>query len=159
MKITETTKETNPIDVHQMVTSRGIFNIKGVAIPEESSKQDWAEIHRTIILCCIAASRWKKQSRLFSSTKWDLAFAADTEVQIEMDLGVEFPEEKPRLNPADKSTGITTIEATNASFIAWERKMHDEIPTWDDIKLRRALELLEPMEKKAAEIRQLISAS
>jgi hypothetical protein len=123
------------------------------------TKDEWFNIHAQCVAAKHLGSKLVKHSRETATASWGVEFVADSEVQIEMDLGVQFLEDKPKLNPADKSTGITTIEATNASFIAWERKMHDEIPTWDDIKLRRALELLEPMERKAAEIRQLISAS
>jgi hypothetical protein len=123
------------------------------------TKEEWFEIHAQCVAAKHLGSKLVKHSRETATASWGVEFVADSEVQIEMDLGVQFLDEKPKLNPSDKSTGITTIEATNASFIAWERKMHDEIPTWDEVRLRKALELLEPMERKAAEIRQLIAKS
>lgn len=120
------------------------------------SKDEWFSIHAKCVAAKHLGSKLVKYSRERATSEWGVAFVADSEVQIEMDLGVDFPEEKPALNPADKSTGIVTIEATHASFLAWDRKMADEVQTWDTIKLRRALELLEPMEKKAIELRALI---
>jgi hypothetical protein len=43
------------------------------------------------------------------------------------------------------------------SFILWQRKMSDEIPQWDKDRLNRALELLEPMEKEAKRVRELLN--
>ena len=122
------------------------------------TKEQWFDIHAKCVAARHLGSKLVKYSRDRATSEWGVDFVADSEVQIELDLGVNFPEEKPKLNPADKSTGIVTIEATNASFIAWERKMHDEIPTWDSIRLQKALDLLEPMERKANEIRQLLQS-
>jgi hypothetical protein len=121
------------------------------------SKDDWFAIHAKCVAAKHLGSKLVKYSRDRATSEWGVVFVADSEIQIEMDLGVDFPEEKPALNPADKSTGIVTIEATHASFLAWDRKMADEVKSWDAIKLRRALELLEPMEKKAIELRALIT--
>ena len=122
------------------------------------TKEKWFDIHARCVAARHLGSKLVKYSRDKATAEWGVEFVADSEVQIEMDLGVNFPPEKPKLNPSDKSTGIVTIEATNASFIAWERKMHDEIPTWDSVRLSKALELLEPMERKASEIRQLLQS-
>ena len=122
------------------------------------TKEKWFDIHAKCVAARHLGFKLVKYSRDRATSEWGMEFVADSEVQIEMDLGVNFPEEKPKLNPADKSTGIVTIEATNASFIAWERKMHDEIPTWDSVRLQKALDLLEPMERKASEIRQLLQS-
>jgi hypothetical protein len=121
------------------------------------SKDDWFSIHAKCVAAKHLGSKLVKLSRERATTEWGVDFVADSEIQIEMDLGVDFPDERPALNPADKSTGIVTIEATHASFLAWDRKMSSEVQTWDAIKLRRALELLEPMEKKAMELRALIT--
>jgi hypothetical protein len=125
---------------------------------QKLTKEEWFSIHAQCVAAKHLGSKLVKHSRETATSAWGVEFVADSEIQIEMDLGVQFFDEKPKLNPADKSTGIVTIEATHASFLVWERKMHDEIPTWDQVRLRKALELLEPMERKAAEIRQLITA-
>ena len=156
MQITQHNDKKEQIDIHNMIAEKGIFNIKGITIDPGATKSDWAEIHRSVIMCVMAAKKWRDQSRDFAIKKWDAAYTADTEVQIMMEFMHKFPDEKPQLNPDDKSIALVTIEATNASFISWERKMRDEIPTWNKANLARALELLEPMERKAKEIRGLI---
>jgi hypothetical protein len=120
------------------------------------SKDEWFAIHAKCVAAKHLGSKLVKYSRERATTEWGVVFVADSEVQIEMDLGVDFAEEKPALNAEDKWTRIVTIEATHASFLVWDRKMADEVQTWDAIKLRRVLELLEPMEKKAIELRALI---
>jgi hypothetical protein len=82
---------------------------------------------------------------------------ADTELQLELDLGLSLPAEKPTLNPTDKTTAIVTIEGLSQKFQLWERKMSDDIGKWDRDRLTRALELLTPMEATAARIRQLLA--
>lgn len=122
------------------------------------TKEDWFQIHAKCVAAKHLGSKLVKFSRDRAASSWGVEFVADSEVQIEMDLGVTFPEEKPRLNPADKSTGIVTIEATNASFIAWERKMHDERKSWDIERKKKLWELLRPMYEVASEIKQEIGA-
>jgi hypothetical protein len=120
------------------------------------TKEEWFEIHAKCVAAKHLGSKLVKFSRDRATSEWGVEFVADSEVQIEMDLGMQFPEEKPRLNPADKSTGIVTIEATNASFLAWERKMSDERKAWDIEKKRKLWELLKPMYEVASEIKQEI---
>ena len=86
-----------------------------------------------------------------------MEFCADTEAQLELDLGLALPEAKPALNPSDKTKAIVTIEGLSQSFILWQRKMSDEIQGWDKDRLNRALELLEPMEREAKRVRELLA--
>ena len=120
------------------------------------SKEDWFQLHAKCVAAKHLGSKLVKFSRDRATSEWGVEFVADSEVQIEMDLGVTFAEEKPRLNPADKSTGIVTIEATNASFLAWERKMHDERKGWDVERKRKLWQLLKPMVEVGLEIKQEI---
>jgi len=122
------------------------------------SKDEWFAIHAKCVAAKHLGSKLVKYSRDRATTEWGVVFVADSEVQIEMDLGVDFAEEKPALNPADKSTGIVTIEATNASFLAWERKMHDERKSWDVERKRKLWELLKPIVEVGLEIKQEIGA-
>jgi hypothetical protein len=122
------------------------------------SKEDWFSIHAKCVAAKHLGSKLVKYSRDRATSEWGVEFVADSEVQIEMDLGMQFSEEKPRLNPSDKSTGIVTIEATNASFLAWERKMKDERKAWDIERKRKLWELLKPMYEVASEIKQEIGA-
>jgi hypothetical protein len=128
-----------------------------LTIPAEASQEEWASIHRTVILCRKASAAWLKQSRAFAVERWGVEFVAEQEVQMELSLGLPEPEPKPELNPNDKSKAIVTIEGITQSFVLWQRKMGSEIETWDRARLEKARDLLEPMESQARRIRQLLN--
>jgi hypothetical protein len=133
------------------------FTLKSVTIPTSATKEEWFDIHRQILLCKKASSAWIKQSRDYATGKWGVEFVADSEVQIELDLGLTLQDEPPRVNPDDKSIGLVTIEGISQRFSMWSRKVDSEIRTWDKAQLTRALDLLAPIEKKAAEIRGMLA--
>ena len=132
------------------------LTINEVRINPNATREEWMNIHRTILLCKNAASKWLGQSREFAKSRWGLEFLADTELQLELDLGLTIAEPKPALNPSDKTTAIVTIEGLSQKFTLWERKMHDDIGSWDRDRLQRALDLLTPMAATADRIRQLL---
>lgn len=133
------------------------YTLSGVTINPDATREEWMAIHRDILVCKNAASKWLTQSRDFATKRWGAEFMADTELQLELDLGLSLPAEKPTLNPTDKTTAIVTIEGLSQKFQLWERKMSDDIGKWDRDRLERALELLTPMESTAARIRQLLA--
>ena len=120
------------------------------------TRDDWAEIHRNILLARHASRTWLKQSRQFAEQRWGAECVAEVEVQAELALGLPAPIEKPKLNPDDKSKAIVTIEGISQLFSMWSRKMSDQIESWDKVRLEKALELLEPMEQQAKRIRNLL---
>ena len=134
-----------------------MFTLAGLTLPETLTPAEWTAIHRDILTCKRAASKWLQQSRDYSNSRWGMEFTADTEAQLEFDLGLTLPEAKPNLNPADKTKAIVTIEGINQRFILWQRKMDEEVATWDSDRLHAALNLLEPMEREAQRIRELLS--
>ena len=136
-----------------------MFTLSGLKLPDNLTPADWTTIHRDILVCKKAASKWMQQSREYSTKRWGQDFTIDTEIQLEMDLGLALPEAKPALNPADKTKAIVTIEGLSQSFILWQRKMSDEIQGWDKDRLNRALELLEPMEREAKRVRELLASA
>jgi hypothetical protein len=138
---------------------QAMFTLAGLNLPDNLTTGQWADIHKDILTCKRAASKWLQQSRDYSNGRWGIEFTADTEAQLELDLGLALPEPKPALNPADKTKAIVTIEGLSQSFILWQRKMSDEIPQWDKDRLNRALELLEPMEKEAKRVRELLEGA
>ena len=77
---------------------------------------------------------------------------------MELALGIETSDKPATLNAPDKSKAIVTIEGIHQSFVLWERKMHDEVEMWPEDKLKRALDLLEPMERQARRVRELLGA-
>jgi hypothetical protein len=134
-----------------------MFTLHALNLPETLTPAEWTNIHKDILVCKRAASKWLSQSRDYSTTRWGMEFTADTEAQLELDLGLTLADEKPTLNPDDKTKAIVTIEGLSQKFTVWERKMSDDIGKWDRDRLERALELLSPMEATAARIRQLLA--
>jgi len=134
-----------------------MFTLNALNLPDTLTPAEWTNIHKDILVCKRAASKWLSQSRDYSTARWGMEFTADTEAQLELDLGLTLTEEKPTLNPDDKTKAIVTIEGLSQKFTVWERKMSDDIGKWDRDRLTRALELLTPMEATAARIRQLLA--
>jgi hypothetical protein len=136
---------------------QAMFTLNALNLPETLTPAEWTNIHKDILVCKRAASKWLTQSRDYSTARWGMEFTADTEAQLELDLGLTLTEEKPTLNPDDKTKAIVTIEGLSQKFTVWERKMSEDIGKWDRDRLTRALELLTPMEATAARIRQLLA--
>ena len=135
-----------------------IITPEGLAIPDSTTQEGWTDLHRTILTCKRAAGKWLSQSRKWATEKWGIDYVAETEVQLELALGIETKGKPAPLNPADKSKAIVTIEGISQSFALWHRKMASEVETWDRDRLKRALELLEPMEAQAKAIRARLGA-
>jgi hypothetical protein len=148
----ETTNTKTPMQL----IDQAMFTLSGLNLPDNLTPAEWTVIHKDILVCKRAASKWIQQSRDYSTSRWGQDFTIDTEIQLEMDLGLALPEPKPELNPADKTRAIVTIEGLSQKFELWSRKMDSEIEHWDADRLNRALELLTPFEKQAARIRQLL---
>jgi hypothetical protein len=134
-----------------------MFTLNALNLPDTLTPAEWTNIHKDILVCKRAASKWLSQSRDYSTARWGMEFCADTEAQLELDLGLTLADEKPTLNPDDKTKAIVTIEGLSQKFTVWERKMSDDIGKWDRDRLERALELLTPMEATAARIRGLLA--
>lgn len=134
-----------------------MFTLHALNLPETLTPAEWTAIHRDILVCKKAATKWLQQSRNYSTGRWGVEFCADTEAQLELDLGLNLPDAKPALNPQDKSRAIVTIEGISQKFILWQRKMDEEVTTWDSARLNAALNLLEPMEKEAQRLRNLLT--
>lgn len=127
-----------------------------IEFSQDISRDEWATIHRNILLARHASRKWVRQSREFAEARWGAEYVADVEVQAEFAFNLPAPQEKPKLNPDDKSKAIVTIEGISQSFSLWSRKMSDQIEKWDKVRLEKALELIEPMEKQAKRIRELL---
>ena len=129
-----------------------------MTIAAGATQEDWLALHSRLIHAKRYAASWIKQSREYATGQWGIEFVADAEVQMELGLGIGTSDKPPGLNAPDKSKAIVTIEGIHQSFVLWERKMHDEVETWDKDKLTRALDLLEPMERQAKRVRELLGA-
>ena len=135
----------------QLITTT---NDNDLVFSSDSTKEQWAEQHCRIILAKRMAGKWLKTSRDFGQKHYGLEFVAETEVQMELLLGDDTKDKEPSNNAPDKSKGIVTIEGITQSFKLWERKVSDDIDNWNEDRLGRALKLLEPMERKAGDIRR-----
>jgi len=136
------------------------FAANALHIPPDISPPAWAEMHRTILLCRASSRLWLRKSRAFAAEKWGAEFVAEQEIQMEMDLGLPEPKDKPQpLNPEDKSRAIVTIEGISQSFALWQRKMAPEIERWDRVRLIKALALIEPIEAQARRIRERLEVN
>ncbi len=133
------------------------LNIDGsIVFKDGLTKAEWYEVHRRLCHTKKYATAWIKASREYGIIHHGMDYVADAEVQIEFDLGMMHQQKLGTLNPADKSKAIVTIEGIHQSFVLWQRKMSDEVEEWDKDKLTRALDLLEPMERQAKRVRELL---
>lgn len=141
------------------IINKTLFNPDGsLSIPDGTGKDEWKKIHADLMVCKQAAKKWLKQSREYGEKEFGLGFVVEWEVQMEFNLGL--PSDAPKeetLNPSDKSRVFISIEGINQQFGMWERKMCDEIKTWDGDKCKRALEFLEPMESMATKLRNQLN--
>ena len=135
------------------------INKKGqFTMPPGSTREQWARIHSQLTVARLMLGGWYKDSRRYGIETHGEEFVATLEVQLE--LGLNLPNESPKqetLNPSDKSRVFVSIEGINQQYVMWERKMGDEIQTWDGNKCKRALEFLEPMESMAAKLRNQLN--
>ncbi len=89
---------------------------KGLTIPEEITQAQWSDLHRSIMLAKKSAGKWLSESRKFGTEHYGLDFVAETEVQMELSLGIENKEKPSPANSGDKSKAIVTIEGITQSF-------------------------------------------
>lgn len=140
------------------LTETNTFAPDALNIPKDINEDDWADMHRTILLCRASSRLWLRQSRDYASERWGVDYVAEAEMQMELSLGLPEPKpDKPALNPEDKSRAIVTIEGICQSFVLWQRKMAPEIERWDRDRLAKALALVEPIEAQAKRIRELLA--
>lgn len=131
---------------------------KQLVIPDDTTAEQWADIHGSIMLAKRMAGKWIKASREYGEKHFGLDYVAETEVQMEFTLGIETKDKDQGSNAPDKSKAIVTIEGITQSFKLWQRKIADDFDRWDKDRLTRALTMLEPMESQAAEIRRRLQA-
>jgi hypothetical protein len=131
---------------------------KQLVIPDDTTAEQWADIHGSIMLAKRMAGKWLKASREYGEKNFGLDFVAETEVQMEFTLGIEVNDKDESSNAKDKSKAIVTIEGITQSFKLWQRKIKDDINNWDKDRLGRALALLEPIEAQARAIRERLNA-
>jgi hypothetical protein len=135
-----------------------LISERDLVIPDDTTKEQWADIHGSIMLAKRMAGKWIKASRDYGEKHFGLDYVAETEVQMEFTLGIETKDKDQSNNANDKSKAIVTIEGITQSFKLWQRKIADDIDNWDNDRLGRALTLLEPIEAQARQIRERMNA-
>ena len=136
--------------------TKAVLTMEGLTIPDATTQSDWAEIHRNIILCKRSATKWLTQSRKWAAERWGIDYVADTEVQLELSLGLPMPEDRPTINPSDKSTALVTIEGISQSFTMWQRKVKPEMGAWSREQAKRAVDLLAPLAEQYADLKRML---
>jgi hypothetical protein len=146
MEITENTVmilESDPVRLNE----HGMIEYK-----DGTDQLAWVTAHRKLTYMRKQCAKWHKASRDYGVAAYGLDFVAESEAQMELDLGIESKERPPGLNPPDKSKAIVTIEGIHTSFMMWLRKMNPYIETWELDKLERGIELTKPMALKHEEM-------
>jgi hypothetical protein len=129
-----------------------------LALPEDMSKQQWTELHRSLIAVKRKAKALIVQSYDFGAHHYGEDYAGHVHQQAELALGLPQPKEKPDINGEGKAKGIVSVEGIAQSFSIWQRGVTHLIPKWDKTKIQRALELLEPIEAQAKALRERLNA-
>jgi hypothetical protein len=55
-----------------------MFTLHALNLPETLTPAEWTNIHKDILVCKRAASKWLSQSRDYSTARWGMEFCADT---------------------------------------------------------------------------------
>lgn len=125
------------------------------SMPETVSRDQWLAIHKQIIVCRRSSSVWLSKSRKFASDRWGREFVISSEVQMEMDLGIENketdtqPTHDDEIIPARIKTMLTR----------WAGVITDSLDDIDKSKAKDALAILEPIELVIKKLRQMVKAS
>jgi hypothetical protein len=71
-------EQTNTNNSTQLI-DQTMFTLSGLNLPENLSPAEWTTIHKDILVCKKAASKWIQQSREYSTKRWGQDFTIDTE--------------------------------------------------------------------------------
>jgi hypothetical protein len=93
-----------------------LISERDLVIPDDTTKEQWADIHGSIMLAKRMAGKWIKASRDYGEKHFGLDYVAETEVQMEFTLGIETKDKDQSNNANDKSKAIVTIEGITQSF-------------------------------------------
>ena len=124
-----------------------------LSFPPDMPQQHWAEAHTYLVAVKRKAKALILESYEFGAAKYGQEVAGRVHEQAELALGFPKKAAKADVNGEGKAKGFVSIEGISQSFDIWNRTVAHLIPTWDRDRLKRALELLEPMEAQAKAIR------
>jgi len=136
------------------------INEKGeLIIPSDLTTTEFYEAYRRARHYKSWVRAWTKRLEEFGLESYGQEAMQSMYEQVALELGDDqTPPKELGLNPDDKSTAIITIQGISSQFGLWERKMREEIPKFSAENLTKAIEILEPIERKVREMRGLLLA-
>lgn len=128
-----------------------------LVIPHGMTQESWAENHAKLIRAAKCCRQWLDKSRAYGIENYGEEAVTQTEHQTLLALGINLPPPKPNVNGEGKARGIASIEGISQGFQIWRRTVDHLIPTWKPEQIKRALELLHPIEEEAKRLRSILS--
>ena len=145
--------ESLPIDIRPLY-SEIMSVIPGpmdIVIPENIGKDEWLEIHKRILICRRSAGQWVSKSRKFAADKWGMDFVMDSEVQMELDLGIEHKDKPERIETGKELLAAQGIATMFQRMI----KRAPDPSQWDKDRAGKVLAMIEPIEVFARKLREV----
>lgn len=130
---------TEIVDVFSVIVDPPEHLTAELNMPESMDREQWREVHGTIIRAKHAAASWLSKSRRFASERWGIAFVEQTEIQMELSLGIKA-RDKPR--PAALPNEWLLFTAMERFAHKWDKV---DVAAWDADLRGRALESLAPV--------------
>jgi hypothetical protein len=87
----------------------------GLSISENATQHEWVAMHHQLLQCKRHAAQWLSKSRKFASDKWGVDFVAESEAQLELELGIE---RKPTVIEDDVGVMVLAKAHRIASMVA-----------------------------------------
>ena len=125
--------------------------LKSYTIPEEITQEAWEKGHKDLLYYKEAARYLILKSQAFGAKKFGIETVAKVEAHFFLKMGIDPT--KPAMLERDPETDV--LKHIQQSVQRWMAKSNPE--AWDRDKLNRALELLEPMEREAKRVRELLN--
>lgn len=127
-------------------------------IPEDLTRTEFYEAYRRSRRFKSWVKAWTRRLEKFGIETYGLEEMRGMYEQLGMELGDD--QTKPEgisVNASDKSSAIITIEGVAQQFGIWERRMRREIPNWTVESITKAIQILEPIDAKLRELRQMLA--
>jgi len=125
--------------------------LKTYTIPEEITQEAWEKGHNDLLYYKEAARYLILKSQAFGAKKFGIETVAKVEAHFFLQMGIDIT--KPAMLERDIDADI--LKHLQQSVERWLSKSKPEL--WDKDRLNRALELLEPMEREAKRVRELLA--
>jgi len=121
-------------------------------IPQDTTKEQWQEGHRQLLLLGQAVKQLLPKSEKFGQKHFGNDAVIEVEAQFMLDFGLPIPEETNRVKLEGDEAVIDMLER---SFQNWVRRS-ESMELWETSRLERALRMIEPLAEQAVRIRQIL---